>query len=107
MSGLKSLFRDTKKTFLSSFEGGKLFTSSHSFAFAGEKGSGCQPGDSLGRFRAGPSLTKLKLSPRTMHSASISAGQHVRPHDVSIYVPRLRIPLAMGHRLVAARGTVR
>eukprot|EP00955_Chlamydomonas_euryale_P116782 366438-Chlamydomonas_euryale.AAC.18 len=64
-------------------------------------------GDSWGHFRAGPSLTKLKVSPRTLHSASVSADQHIRPHDILIYAPGLRIPHSMGHWRVACRGTVR
>eukprot|EP00955_Chlamydomonas_euryale_P022773 240401-Chlamydomonas_euryale.AAC.4 len=63
ISGLQSLIRDTKESLLLFFKGGKQLTTSHSSAFAKEKDSGCPTGDSLRRFRAGLSLTKLSLSP--------------------------------------------
>eukprot|EP00955_Chlamydomonas_euryale_P054204 355738-Chlamydomonas_euryale.AAC.1 len=74
----------------------QALTSSHNFAFAEEKASGCQPGDSLGCFRAGPSLTKLKFS-RTLHFAAVSVDRHIRPDGISMYAPGLRIPCSMGH----------
>eukprot|EP00955_Chlamydomonas_euryale_P006969 74068-Chlamydomonas_euryale.AAC.1 len=67
--------------------GGKLVTTSHNFACAEEKASGCQPGDSLGRIRTGPSPTQLKLSPPTLDSAAVSADRHIRSHGISIYAP--------------------
>eukprot|EP00955_Chlamydomonas_euryale_P066015 359427-Chlamydomonas_euryale.AAC.2 len=107
ISALTSLFCDTKKAFLSFFKGGKFLTTSHIAAFAEEKALGCQPGDSRGRFHARPSLTKLKLSPQTLHYATMSAGRHIRPHGISTYAPGLRIPCSMGYRRIASRGTVR
>eukprot|EP00955_Chlamydomonas_euryale_P116659 366432-Chlamydomonas_euryale.AAC.12 len=76
---------------------GKFLTISNNSAFAEEKASGCQPGGSLGRFHAGPSPTKLKLSPRTLHSAAVSADRYITPHGISMYVPGLRTPCSMGH----------
>eukprot|EP00955_Chlamydomonas_euryale_P066617 359601-Chlamydomonas_euryale.AAC.5 len=77
ISGLKWLFCDTKNTIPSFFEGGKFLTTSHNFAFVEEKASGCQPGNSLGYFRTGLSLTKLKLSSRMLHSTTASADRHI------------------------------
>eukprot|EP00955_Chlamydomonas_euryale_P044518 352909-Chlamydomonas_euryale.AAC.2 len=53
-----------------------------------------QSGDSRGRFRAGPLVTNLKLLQWTLHSASVSADQHVRPQGsipILVYAPGLRI----------------
>jgi len=55
----------------------------------------------------GPSLTKLRLSPRMVHSAAVSADRHIKPHGISIYAPALRIPRSLGHRRVAPHVTVR
>eukprot|EP00955_Chlamydomonas_euryale_P112339 366126-Chlamydomonas_euryale.AAC.5 len=75
----------------------QVLTSSHNFAFTFTftEASGCQPDDSLGRFRAGPSPAKLKFS-WALHSAAGSADRHIRPDGISIYAPGLRIPCSMG-----------
>eukprot|EP00955_Chlamydomonas_euryale_P008899 95198-Chlamydomonas_euryale.AAC.4 len=80
----------------------QFLMTSHSFSQFAEKDTGCQPGDS---FRAGSSVTNLKLLLRTLHCL-LSADQHVRPHDVSIYAPGSRIPHAMGHWRVAQPDAV-
>eukprot|EP00955_Chlamydomonas_euryale_P108957 365895-Chlamydomonas_euryale.AAC.2 len=88
----------------------QLLTTSHSVShlrIRGREGFGMPAWRRPGLLAPWTVGHKSRTLPRTLHSASVSADQHIRSHDISIYAPGLQIPRAMWHRRVAPRGTVR